>query len=513
MSNEDNSCQRFFAFSKRVPRDVKRFCGICRQHGKMEETRGHICEFKDCECQKCNLVRSRRLVMSQQIRLRRAQDKRFQRTDRPEEADVIPLLTPQFQQQLERSTSPQQPTNGVIVDDEIQQQMLDINGKNMCYFCQKCKNHGVLVWKKQHKRQCPFTNCSCDFCELIETRRRLDQHLVARHKNEGFGKGKSSRNKLNLEKGEEENNNLNKNSEDEENTNNILTEEPPTKKKSTISINLVEEENEIACTSSKELGKNIKLQQEPLEDLNKQIWNIQNKQQLSPKNIKSRNSSFSSVDSFSTLREMSVAPLINDQQQQLPPPNQQTFLFNNLNTNISSSSSFPQNNLPNFLPTEQQQTQKTTSPLDQFLLNYLNQTILPLNSPNSKNFQQNSENGNLINETENNNELQKNILLQIIAQLLQEQQKTKIAETIIGAHHQALLRNLILTGNGNRNTEMFPTFFDPTTIFATNLLAAQQGLFLPKNNSSSNISENNEQQQQLQIQSAFNILQSGFGLL
>uniref|UniRef100_A0A915N5N0 DM domain-containing protein n=1 Tax=Meloidogyne javanica TaxID=6303 RepID=A0A915N5N0_MELJA len=138
----------------------------------------------------------------------------------------------------------------------------------------------------QHKRQCPFTNCSCDFCELIETRRRLDQHLVvARHKNEGFGKGKSSRNKLNLEKGEEENtnNNFNKNSEDEEN---ILTEEPPTKKKSTISINLVEEENEIACTSSKELGKNIKLQQEPLEDLNKQIWNIQNKQQLSPKNIK-----------------------------------------------------------------------------------------------------------------------------------------------------------------------------------------------------------------------------------
>jgi len=211
---------------------------------------------------------------------------------------------------------------------------------------------------------------------------------------------------------------------------------------------------------------------------------------------------------------MSVAPLINDQQQQLPP-NQQQFLFNNLNTNISSPP-FPQNNLPNFLPTEQQQQTNnqltTTTSLDQFLLNCLNQTILPLNSPNSKIFQQNPESGNLINENENN-ELQKNILLQIIAQLLQEQQKTKIAETIIGAaHHQAFLRNLILTGNTNRNTEMFPTFLDPTTIFATNLLAAQQGLFLPKNNSSSNISENNEQQQ-LQIQSAFNILQSGFGLL
>lgn len=45
-------CQRFFALSKRVPKDVKRFCGICRQHGVMLETRGHSCQFKDCACTK-----------------------------------------------------------------------------------------------------------------------------------------------------------------------------------------------------------------------------------------------------------------------------------------------------------------------------------------------------------------------------------------------------------------------------------------------------------------------------
>jgi hypothetical protein len=48
----ETECQRFFALSKRVPKDVKRYCGICRQHGVMLETRGHICTFKDCNCNK-----------------------------------------------------------------------------------------------------------------------------------------------------------------------------------------------------------------------------------------------------------------------------------------------------------------------------------------------------------------------------------------------------------------------------------------------------------------------------
>ncbi|KAI6185264.1 Doublesex-and mab-3-related transcription factor 3 [Aphelenchoides besseyi] len=132
--------------------DVKRFCGICRQHGVLEETRGHVCSFKDCQCNKCDLVRTRRLIMSQQIRLRRAQDRRFQRTNEPTQADVFPTG-----------------------DKE-----LFLDAKSMCYFCQKCKNHEILVWKKQHKRQCPFTNCPCEKCELIETRRRLDQHIKKR---------------------------------------------------------------------------------------------------------------------------------------------------------------------------------------------------------------------------------------------------------------------------------------------------------------------------------------------
>ncbi|KAI6212646.1 DM DNA binding domain protein [Aphelenchoides besseyi] len=152
-------CQKFFALSKRVPKDVKRFCGMCRQHGLVEETRGHVCSYKDCQCNKCEMVRTRRQIMSQQIRLRRAQDKRFQRTNEPTQADVFPIK---------------------LTDDEQSVKELMVNSRSMCYFCQKCKNHEILVWKKQHKRQCPFTNCPCEKCELIETRRRLDQHMTKR---------------------------------------------------------------------------------------------------------------------------------------------------------------------------------------------------------------------------------------------------------------------------------------------------------------------------------------------
>jgi hypothetical protein len=162
---EDVECQRFFAFSKRVPKDVKRYCGICRQHGLLLETRGHVCAYKDCVCSKCELVRTRRQVMSQQIRLRREQDKRFQRTTEPTEADVIPMKETNALHTIEDGTN-------------MQELLLDV--KNMCYFCQKCKNHEILVWKKHHKKACPFSDCHCEHCDLIETRRKLDQHIKSR---------------------------------------------------------------------------------------------------------------------------------------------------------------------------------------------------------------------------------------------------------------------------------------------------------------------------------------------
>ncbi|KAF8384116.1 dmd-8, partial [Pristionchus pacificus] len=142
----DGQAVTFFNIAKQIPKGVKRHCGMCRQHGVVAQTRNHACQFKNCECTKCNLVRQRRSIMSMQIRLRREQDKMFVRTTEPDQAEIVPPTKP--------SEAP-----------------------TACYFCQKCKNHGVLKWKKDHKKNCAFANCSCGQCELIDTRRALDSHI------------------------------------------------------------------------------------------------------------------------------------------------------------------------------------------------------------------------------------------------------------------------------------------------------------------------------------------------
>uniref|UniRef100_A0A0N5BND9 DM domain-containing protein n=1 Tax=Strongyloides papillosus TaxID=174720 RepID=A0A0N5BND9_STREA len=148
-NNEE--CKKVLAITKRIPKDVKRHCGVCRQHGLIFETRGHLCEFKNCSCDKCKLIKLRRDIMSTQIKIRRAQDKRFQRTNDPEKADII--------------------------IDDIDDGKKKGKKKNTCYFCQKCKNHSKIVWKKDHKKNCPYNSCTCESCELIETRRKLDQEI------------------------------------------------------------------------------------------------------------------------------------------------------------------------------------------------------------------------------------------------------------------------------------------------------------------------------------------------
>ncbi|VDK80807.1 unnamed protein product [Onchocerca ochengi] len=115
---------------KRNASDVKRHCGMCRQHGMLVETRGHYCSRKNCNCTRCFLIRQRRQIMSTQIRIRRAQDKIFQRTSELTQATIIP---------------------------------------------QNCSDKNDT----EHKQHCVYANCTCDQCELIEKRRKLDQILKA----------------------------------------------------------------------------------------------------------------------------------------------------------------------------------------------------------------------------------------------------------------------------------------------------------------------------------------------
>ncbi|OZC08856.1 hypothetical protein X798_04088 [Onchocerca flexuosa] len=133
MSKETN-CQRYFALSKKMHKDVKRHCGICRQHGMLVETRGHHCNRKNCNCTRCFLIRQRRQIMSTQIRIRRAQDKIFQRTSELTQATIIP-----------QNCSDQNETATCNFKSAIKTTTIT---QNQCYICQKCKNHGILVWKK-----------------------------------------------------------------------------------------------------------------------------------------------------------------------------------------------------------------------------------------------------------------------------------------------------------------------------------------------------------------------------
>lgn len=121
--------------------------------------------------------------MSQQIRLRRAQDKRFQRTSDLTTADFIIPIGASAKQQLQQqqqyldnnnlssssfesdttTTSPLSNLSSSLEDNNNnssgvlnmitnnQDRLITDEVKNLCYFCQKCKNHGLMIWKKVKK--------------------------------------------------------------------------------------------------------------------------------------------------------------------------------------------------------------------------------------------------------------------------------------------------------------------------------------------------------------------------
>ncbi|EYB87020.1 hypothetical protein Y032_0269g814 [Ancylostoma ceylanicum] len=45
------------------------------------------------------------------------------------------------------------------------------------YFCQRCLNHGYRLPRKNHKCECPYADCKCEYCFLVVKRRQLNSQL------------------------------------------------------------------------------------------------------------------------------------------------------------------------------------------------------------------------------------------------------------------------------------------------------------------------------------------------
>lgn len=43
--------------------------------------------------------------------------------------------------------------------------------------CRRCRNHNVAVTWKGHKKSCPYRNCPCDPCRLINVRKDTEKTL------------------------------------------------------------------------------------------------------------------------------------------------------------------------------------------------------------------------------------------------------------------------------------------------------------------------------------------------
>ncbi|KAF7246427.1 hypothetical protein EG68_10164 [Paragonimus skrjabini miyazakii] len=69
----------------------------------------------------------------------------------------------------------------------LQSQSADSTGNSLSrssYMCRKCRAHGKLLPVKQHKRNCPFRNCNCSVCSLVNYGRNIVAKQIALYRDQ-----------------------------------------------------------------------------------------------------------------------------------------------------------------------------------------------------------------------------------------------------------------------------------------------------------------------------------------
>ncbi|XP_064112104.1 uncharacterized protein LOC135219351 isoform X1 [Macrobrachium nipponense] len=136
--------------SKRKPPS----CSRCSNHGKDAPLTHHKCPYEECDCLLCKLTWARKIVMRKQQQLWRHRKE----TQKWEEAAAESV-----------GGGGGGGTGGGEGETE------EGGGKQREKYCDMCRNHGVLVRNRGHKRSCKYENCPCDLCSFTRKRRQIMQ--------------------------------------------------------------------------------------------------------------------------------------------------------------------------------------------------------------------------------------------------------------------------------------------------------------------------------------------------
>ncbi|KAF5400876.1 hypothetical protein PHET_05729 [Paragonimus heterotremus] len=182
-------------------------CRKCKTHGHNIPVKRHkrACPYMHCTCLKCHLVDQGRKVVAKQIALYRDQkgipgrdstdassSSRSGRSELPtgigwNQSGSVPISqglmneTTQSKRSVTQTKFPL-PTEslGTVSSHPItnsnhlkQAKQSGIAGPH----CRRCRNHSLAVTWKGHKKTCPFRNCPCDPCRLINVRKDTEKTL------------------------------------------------------------------------------------------------------------------------------------------------------------------------------------------------------------------------------------------------------------------------------------------------------------------------------------------------